>query len=267
MATVDVEVSTDGYAEYGGGFNTSDVELYVGTYDAGWYSLQPVMRFTGITIPAGATITSAKVQVYGTWAPGTGLPSIVIRADNAASPTLPASYANFTAMARTTASATWAVPGDWAINTWFDTADIADVIQELVDDNGAYSSGVMQIIFDEPGTAWSVGQVVAFRSIDTGSSPKNAARLVIEYTEDSAEPVTLTPDGHVSVSGIVDQSAGTTNLHQAVDESWSSPDGDTTYLVNSGRTDGNVVLSLSDTPSDFEEMETLSVRVRARVEA
>jgi hypothetical protein len=65
----------------------------------------------------------------------------------------------------------------------------------------------------------------------------------------------------------VDQAAGTTNLHEAIDEGFDTPDDDTTYLVNSGDASGEVVLTLSDTPADFDSMTSLNVRVRARREA
>ena len=80
----------------------------------------------------------------------------------------------------------------------------------------------------------------------------------------TGEALTLTPDGHVSVSGIEDQSAGTTNLHEAVDDDPDDSDGDTTYLVNSADADGHVWLTLSNTPAGFNGMNALSVRVRAR---
>jgi len=76
--------------------------------------------------------------------------------------------------------------------------------------------------------------------------------------------LTLTPDGHVSASGIQDQDAGTTNLHQAINEGMDNTDGDTTYLVNSANAGGHVWVTLSDTPSDFAEMLTFKIQVRAR---
>lgn len=78
--------------------------------------------------------------------------------------------------------------------------------------------------------------------------------------------VVLLPDGFVSASGIVDQAAGSTNLHLAVDEAWASTDNDTTYLVNSASADGNAVLTLSNTPSDFDSMNSITIKLRARKE-
>ena len=79
--------------------------------------------------------------------------------------------------------------------------------------------------------------------------------------------LTLTPDGHVSATGIENEVGGTTNLHQSVDDSPDASDGDTTFLVNSGSASGHAWFTLSNTPEDFASMTSLSVRVRARAVA
>jgi hypothetical protein len=74
----------------------------------------------------------------------------------------------------------------------------------------------------------------------------------------------LTPNGHVSASGMVDQAAGTTNLHLALDEGVATPDNDATYVVNSGNADASLSLDLSAPPGDFESLLTLGATVRLR---
>jgi len=75
---------------------------------------------------------------------------------------------------------------------------------------------------------------------------------------------TLTPNGQISVSGMVNEIAGTTNLHLSVDEETS--DGDTTYIVNSEDTSAEVVFSLTGAPVDLASLLTLSIQIRARNE-
>jgi hypothetical protein len=88
--------------------------------------------------------------------------------------------------------------------------------------------------------------------------------LMMDAPPSQAVPLTLAPNGIVASSGIVNEAGNTTNLHSSVSDPPDSSDGDTTYLVNSGRASGSVDLALSNTPSDFASMDSLTLRVRAR---
>jgi uncharacterized repeat protein (TIGR02543 family) len=127
-------------------------------------------RFTGITIPPGAVIQEAHLELAQTqWSSGTRL---IIRAEKAASPAAPTSTANHGARVRTTAGVAWTSGyADWAFHN---SPNFAPVIQELVN-SYSYSGGAIQILVDNNGStsAEHVG-----RTYESGSIP----RLYIKYS-------------------------------------------------------------------------------------
>ena len=133
----DLELTTDG--------NTQQI---VGT------------RFTGIQIPAGATITNAYVQ-FRTDEVSTGAASLTIRAeasDNA--PTYQAVSGNIASRATTTANVAWA-PAAW------NTVNEAGVAQRTPD-----IAAVVQAIVNRPG--WSQGNALALQISGTGRRTADA---------------------------------------------------------------------------------------------
>ncbi len=125
-------------------------------------------RFTGITIPQGATILAAYLSVMETkWDSGTRLK---ISADKAASPTAPTSLASLNAKVHTTANVAWNT--GYADSAYHNSPDISAVIQELVNANG-YSNGAIQLLVDNNG---GNGEAVG-RTFEFGQAP----RLYIKY--------------------------------------------------------------------------------------
>ncbi len=118
---------------------SSDLELV----DAGSTPQLVGMRFTGLTIPQGATITAAYIQ-FTVDETDSGTTSLTIRgqdADDAAS--FSSSSYDISSRATTSASASWSPP---AWNTVGEagsdqrTPDLSAIIQEIVD-RGGWSSG------------------------------------------------------------------------------------------------------------------------------
>jgi hypothetical protein len=103
-------------------------------------------RFTGITIPQGATITEARLElVQAGWSSGTHLK---IFAEKAANPAAPTGNPVIASKLRTNTGVDWDSGfNDWG---WHDTADFSTVIQELVN-SYSYNNGVIQIIIDNDG--------------------------------------------------------------------------------------------------------------------
>jgi hypothetical protein len=129
-------------------------------------------RFTGITIPQGATIVHAYlVTAQSSWLSGTNLK---ISAEKMANPTAPTSNANEASLARTTANVIW--NSGYSDSAYHNSPDIASVIQELVN-NYNYSAGsAMQILVDNNGST-SPDQVL-LKSFQSGTAPE----LEIFYT-------------------------------------------------------------------------------------
>jgi len=146
MLEVRVGTSADDAEEDGSGgvdLTSSDLEL---VFDG---SNQTVgMRFNAVTIPPGATITSANIQFQVDEA-DSGPTSLTIRgqaADNA--PTFTTANGNISSRSTTASSASWSV-AQWTTvgqaGSDQQTPDIASIIQEIVNRPG-WSSGNSLVI-------------------------------------------------------------------------------------------------------------------------
>jgi hypothetical protein len=129
-------------------------------------------RFTGITIPKGATIVHAYLETDDAgWTTGTNLK---ISAEKATSPAAPTSTADQTARVRTTANVTW--NSGYSDSAYHNSPDIASVIQELVNNYDYSAGGVMQLLVDNNGSTGAAQALLL--SFESGNPPK----LDIVYT-------------------------------------------------------------------------------------
>jgi hypothetical protein len=138
------------------------------------------------------------------------------------------------------------------------SASSATVVEPAAGTNASAAVGLPAITLAGSSTA-TVPTFTASASAALAPLTSSSSAIVLVPT-----PLTLTPDGTLAHSGVVNEIGASTNLHQSVADTPSSSDGDTTYLVNSGRASGSVDLNLSNTPFDFSSMTTLTLRVRAR---
>ena len=162
----------DGFSGPWGYYNS------LGWYEAGSPGLayNAWFRFTGITIPAGSVIEEAHLELsQAAWGSGT---SLIIRAEDSASPTAPTNAADHAGKVRTTAGAAW--PTGYADRTYHNSPNFAPVIQELLA-SYSYSAGTLQILVDNSGS--SNAEHVGF-TYDSGSAP----RLYVRYRPASAVP-------------------------------------------------------------------------------
>ncbi len=114
-----------------------------GATDCYW---SPGMRFTNITIPKGATVTSAKLTVYAASDYSATVYSKIYAedVDNATAFTTESMPVTRT---KTTNYATWTISGDWANETWYDSsANIKDPIQEVISRDNWQSGNALNII-------------------------------------------------------------------------------------------------------------------------
>jgi len=144
------------------------------------------MRWTGLTIPPGATITAAYIQFVSkeAWSVATSLTISAQAADNAA--TFTTATSNVTSRPLTSASASWA-PVAWAVGDAGSnqrTPDLSAVVQQVVSRPAWASGNALAIIINGSGhrTAWAVD----------GSSTQ-APLLHIEYTSTGGPPPTDAP--------------------------------------------------------------------------
>ncbi len=201
-----IAVSSDDAEEPTGSsvnLSSSDLELIM---DA---SAQTVgLRWTGITIPRGATIEAAYVQFAAREAQ-TEATDLVIRAQAADNPvTFTTAAGNVSTRARTTTSASWA-PAAWtanAIGAAQRTSDLKNVIQEIVNRPGWTSGNALALIITGTGhrTAWAIdGQPASAPLLHVDYSvgpppPENPPVAGLTLTQLASPPLTVTADGSTS---------------------------------------------------------------------
>lgn len=175
VVTLDYQVSTpkdDGHWAAYGEFSYGDVGLALGGRYG--YPVKVFCRWTGITIPAGAKITSAYVSFRFCDYSGTP-PECTLYFEDAANPSAISSESDGDDRVKTTANISVTGPTS---GEWWNTGSIVSIIQELVDSYDYSSGAAMQMI------------IVGVESFDAshqsayeGSSPTGlwAPKLHIEY--------------------------------------------------------------------------------------
>jgi len=138
------------------------------------------LRFTGVTIPVGATITASKIQLYYRFSEeydeGAD-PKCTIYADDQANPSAVSSVSDGDGRTKTTASVAADLPES---GTWWDSPELKTIIQELVNSYSYASGSAMQFLL--PGNPAGAG-CIFIHSYDT--APLKAAKLSITYTEEA----------------------------------------------------------------------------------
>jgi hypothetical protein len=133
------------------------------------------LRFTGLTIPRGAVVTSAYVQFRAdeTWSDPTTLSISGIASDNA--PLFPTGRFSLSTAARTQAAGSWSPAGWIERNRGPDqrTANIAAVLQELIDRPGWQPGNAVALVIT------GSGRRVA-KAFEAGAT--SAPVLHVEYT-------------------------------------------------------------------------------------
>lgn len=152
--------------------NSSDLEL---VNDGSNGDQTVALRFTGMSIPQGATITSAYVQFVAKEA-GSATTNLTFKGENVDnSATFTTAANNISQRARTSASATWA-PGAWAAEAAGEaqrTPDLKAIVQQIVSRPGWVSGNAITLI------ASGTGKRTAYAY--EGAADK-APKLVVQYT-------------------------------------------------------------------------------------
>ena len=152
------------------------------------------VRFTGLSIPQGATITSAYIQFTSdnSTSNNSGAPTVIIRgeASNNA-PTFTTTSNDITNRTVTTASASWAIP-TWGTTSQTGTnqrtPDLSAVVQEITNRSG-----------------WASGNAMVFSLISAVNSTRrdaesfdgvagSAAQLVVQYSVQNNCSYTILPN-------------------------------------------------------------------------
>jgi hypothetical protein len=133
-----------------------------------WY------RFNAITIPSGATIDAAHIELWTRQLVGTA-PLLKLRADLSADSAAYTTYAQMHARTKTTAGVDWDNITD--ADAYLASPDFSAVIQELVDTYGGLTNADITIFVLDDGT--TATKVIYCNSYDVETHPAN---LHIDYT-------------------------------------------------------------------------------------
>ena len=172
--------------------NSPDIEL-VSDFQAPAHGVQKIgLRFTGITIPQGATITGAYLTFRALIADApmtnSDTTNLTVKGQKISNaPTFTSTINNISSRALTTASTSW-VPSSWTTGVNYNSPSIVSVIQEIVNQGTWESGNAMAIIISGTGHR-------ASPSFEADAI--NAPKLVITYT--TSPPIILTS----SVSNIL----------------------------------------------------------------
>jgi hypothetical protein len=162
-------------------------------------------RFTGITVPPGATIVTAAIQFTAdSPSKSTGSPEFTIygeATDDAA--TISSPNFSISNLPKTTASASWS-PGAWDTDEEAGpeqkTSDLSEILQEIVDREGWSSGNAVKFIIEGPDSASDVRAAVAY-----DGDPDLAPLLEITYQEAPAGievAQTLVPVAQAAEAGV-----------------------------------------------------------------
>jgi subtilisin family serine protease len=141
--------------------------LIIGDYIA-------AMRFAGIEVPQGATIKGATLSICSYTFGLTGRLTAKLQAE---ADDDPADFAvrRVSSVKGTTASRAWDWDAPWTPNTWYESPDIAQVLQEVIARPGWSAGNALVILY----TSSDYEEDRRFWSYD--GAPDKAARLKITY--------------------------------------------------------------------------------------
>ena len=157
-------------------------EEIVGYGSATAYKYGAGMRFTGLTIPIGSTITKANLQLFSkNWVMGVDTVNSKLRAEQTDEAAAFSTIEDYQGRERITAVVTWNAIGTWEADTWYTSPDIKTLIQELVDDYVGLSDAEIVLFWDDHDNE-STQSDNRYRAADNyESSSVHAPKLHIEY--------------------------------------------------------------------------------------
>ena len=177
MATFTIAANADdGHANNAAAQVFTDNANWVtmGRSGANYYS--GYFRFDNVTIPAGATINSAKVtfqSVSNQSGTNCNLNLYFCAEDDAVAPTDIASFNGKTL----TSAVAWNAIGAWTTGTDYDTPDLTSILQEVIDRGGWASGNAVCVMANN--NASTSGAFRQAKSKDGASAP---AILTVTYT-------------------------------------------------------------------------------------
>jgi glucose/arabinose dehydrogenase len=224
--TFQISAGADDTYEEGTAFTPSDTSLWLGSSGTASNAVTG-LRFPGVSIPAGAAIVSARLEVT---AAATQWSNLEFEAAAEAA----ASSAAFSAASRPSQRSLLAPRVShqsnvsWTTNTWYAVADVAPLLQAVID-QPTWNSGQAMALVLRGGSPWARKPIRSFEG-----SATRAPRLIVTY-----RAVTSLPAMAIADTSIAEGNSGTTAALVTV--TLSSPPGATPITVNYATSNGTAV--------------------------
>jgi len=198
------------------------------------------LRFTGVTVPNGATITTAYLTLRARF---DAMPTegTTILGEDADDPITFSTFGDYDFRVRTTAYVSWS-PAAWVADTDYNSSDLSAVVQEIVNRPGWASGNALALFLVPEGN-----QNIWAYSYD--SSPSYAPKLHIEYVVPSATPTatdTPLPTSTPTATPTATPTSTATATPTATSTPTSTPIPSCTVVQSAtGVTDGGALVSAS----------------------
>ncbi len=180
-----ISSSADDVNEDGSAFATKNTTIWLGNGSSTTSSLT-AFRFANVSIPQGATITSAALNVYSSQSQWQNI--LMSLAGELSPNSAPFSSSSKPSQRTLTVQkVNHNSNSSWSINTWYLLDEMAPVVQEIVNQAAWQSGNNLSIILKGTGSAWGRKFITSW----DGSSAK-APVLVITYTSSSSATPTTT---------------------------------------------------------------------------
>ena len=182
-----VSSSSDTTNEDGATFKSGASAIWLGNGSSATASYAGI-RFTNLTIPNGAVITSAKLSVYSTQNQWISI-SMSMAGDLSVNSPVFSNTNRPSQRGLTTNKVNHSSNVSWSANTWYTLDEMALVVQEIVGQSGWQSGNSLSIIIKGTGRSWGRKNVAAW-----SSSNNHAPKLIITYSgsTDSTPSATAT---------------------------------------------------------------------------
>lgn len=151
----------------GGTMYVNDSYVQLGSASYGGF------RFQNVSVPAGATITSATLQLAANLSSSAAASATVYAQSADSASAFSSSNNNISSRTRTSANVAWTFAA-WTQDNWYTSPNISSVIQEVVNRSG-WTSGNSVAIILTPGSGSRLSRV-------HGAGATFAAKLSITYT-------------------------------------------------------------------------------------
>jgi len=174
-ATFQIKASSDDANEDGNTFNYNSKTLWIGNGNSATNSYLG-LHFMGTTIPKGAIITSARLDLKSSKKQLVTISSLIAGELSPNSSTFSSSNPP-SKRVLTTNKVAYSATIQWNTNTWYSLTDISPIVQEIINQQSWQTGNSLSLIIQGTGASGKRDYVY---SRNNGSN--NAPKLVITYT-------------------------------------------------------------------------------------